>query len=96
VHDDFSDLKAVSQKADALWQLCPRADPLAAISEVVEEAGPIAGVGQRPAKGHSAANAAKKKGGGKKNIVYCWRHHQFGEKAYNCADPANCMWAAEN
>jgi hypothetical protein len=95
-HDDFSDLKAVSQKADALWQLCPRADPLAAVSEAVEEAGPIAGVGQRPTKGRSAANGAKKKGGGKKSVVYCWRHHQFGEKAYNCADPANCMWAAEN
>jgi hypothetical protein len=72
-HDDFSDLKAVSQKADVLWQLCPCADPLASVSEAVEEAGPIAGVGQRPAKGRSAANAAKKKGGGKKSVVYCWR-----------------------
>jgi hypothetical protein len=35
-HDDFSDLKAVSQKANALWQLCPRADPLAVVTDVVE------------------------------------------------------------
>jgi hypothetical protein len=97
-HDDFTDLKALSQKADALWQLCPRADPLAAISEVADEAaGPIAGVGQRSAKGRSAGYTAKKKSsGGKKNIVYCWKHHQFGDKAHSCADPATCMWAAEN
>jgi hypothetical protein len=50
-HDDFTDLKAVSQKA------------------------------------------VKKKSSSKKNIIYCWRHHQFGAKAYNCADPSVCMWA---
>jgi hypothetical protein len=95
-HDDFTDLKAVSQKADALWQLCPRGDPLTAVAEVAEDAGaagPIAGVGQRSNKDRSTTQAAKKKGGGKKNIVYCWRHHQFGAKAYSCADPSVCMWA---
>jgi hypothetical protein len=95
-HDDFTDLKAVSQKADVLWQLCPRGDPLAAVTEFVEDAGaagPIAGVGQRSTKDRSATQAAKKKGGGKKNIVYCWRHHQFGAKAYSCADSSVCMWA---
>jgi hypothetical protein len=41
-HDDFSDMKAISQQADAFWQLCPRADLLAAVSEAVEEAGAAA------------------------------------------------------
>jgi hypothetical protein len=97
-HEDFADMKALSQKADGLWQLCNRSDPLAAVMQVESDggevaAGAIAGVGQRFGKDRSAGQAAKKKGGGKKNVVYCWRHHQFGEKAYNCADPANCMWA---
>jgi hypothetical protein len=100
VHDDFSDLKAVSQKADALWQLCPRGDPLAAAVaslELLDDTdGPIAGVGQRPAKGRSTKQAPKKKAGNKQNIVYCWKHHQFGDKAHSCADTATCMWGAEN
>jgi hypothetical protein len=98
-HEDFADLKAVSQKADALWQLCPRADSLnAAVAalEISDEAAPVAGVGQRPAKGRSTAQGAKKKAGSKKNIVFCWKHHQFGEKAHSCADPSSCMWEAEN
>jgi hypothetical protein len=98
-HDDFSDLKAISQKADALWQLCPRGDPLASVTATavgLEDGAAdtaVAGVGQRPTKGRSAGQAAKKKASGKGNIIYCWKHHQFGSKAYNCADPATCMWA---
>jgi hypothetical protein len=47
-HDDFSDMKAIAQKADALWQLCPRSDQLAAIASCADDAdGTIAGVGQR-------------------------------------------------
>jgi hypothetical protein len=95
-HNDFKDLKVVSQKADTLWQLCPRGDPLAAVTEIAEDAGVaglIAGIGQRSAKDRSATQAAKNKGGSKKNIIYCWRHHQFGAKAYSCADPSVCMWA---
>jgi hypothetical protein len=98
-HEDFSDLKAVSQKADALWQLCPRLDSInAAVAalDVDDASAPIAGVGQRPAKGRSAAQSTKKKGSGKKSIVYCWKHHQYGEKAHSCADPSTCMWEAEN
>jgi hypothetical protein len=34
-HDDVSDLKAISQKADALWQLCPHGDPLASVAAAV-------------------------------------------------------------
>jgi hypothetical protein len=93
-HEDFTDLKAVSQKADALWQLCPRADTLAAVTEIDASEMLVAGVGQRSAKDRSAAQQQKKKkAAGKKSITYCWRHHQFGEKAYNCADPATCMWS---
>jgi hypothetical protein len=93
-HDDFSDMKAVAQKADALWQLCPKSEQLAAIASCADDAeGTIAGVGQRSAKDRSAGQAAKKKANNKKNVVYCWRHHQFGEKAYSCADPSTCMWA---
>jgi hypothetical protein len=98
-HDDFSDLKAISQKADALWQLCPRGDPLASVTAAavgLEDGAAdtaVAGVGQRPPKGRSAGQAAKKKSSGRSNITYCWRHHQFGSKAYSCADPATCMWA---
>jgi hypothetical protein len=100
-HDDFSDLKAISQKADALWQLCPRAGSLAAVAnleaaEELGEAGTVAGVGQRSAKGRSAGQSNKKKQGAKKSVTYCWRHHQFGDKAFSCADPATCMWAAGN
>jgi hypothetical protein len=93
-HDDFSDMKAVVQKADALWQLCPRSEQLAAIASCADDAdGTIAGVGQRSAKDRSAGQAAKKKASNKKNVVYCWWHPQFGEKAYSCADPSTCMWA---
>jgi hypothetical protein len=92
-HDDFTDLKAVSQKADALWQLCPRSDPLAAVAEQEADVpAPLAGVGQR-SKDRSAVQGAKKKQAAKKSVVYCWKHHQFGEKAHSCADPATCMWA---
>jgi hypothetical protein len=50
-HDDFSDMKAIAQKADTLWQLCPRSDQLAAIATCADEAdGTIAGVGQRSTK----------------------------------------------
>jgi hypothetical protein len=79
-HNDFKDLKAVSLKADALWQWCPHRDPLAAIAEMPENASaaaPIAGVGQRPAKDHSATPSG----------------HQFGAKAHSCADLSVCMWA---
>jgi hypothetical protein len=82
-HEDFSDLKAVSQKADALWQLCPRLDSIiAAVAalDVDDTSAPIAGVGQWPAKGRSAAQSTKKKGSGKKSIVYCWKHHQYGRR----------------
>jgi hypothetical protein len=93
-HDDFSDMKAIAQKADTLWQLCPRSDQLAAIATCADDAdGTIAGVGQRSAKDRSVGQAAKKKASNKKNVVYCWQHHQFGEKAYSCADPSTCMWA---
>jgi hypothetical protein len=101
-HEDFADLKAVSQKgvsqkADALWQLCPRADPLAVVTDSVgvdTSEMLVARVGQRSAKDRSAAQQQKKKkAAGKKSITYCWRHHQFREKAYNCADPATCMWS---
>jgi hypothetical protein len=51
----------------------------------------VAGVGQQPSKGRSAGQATKKKSSGKNNITYCWKHHQFGTKAYNCVDPATCM-----
>jgi hypothetical protein len=98
-HDDFSDLKAVSQRADALWQLCPRVDSInAAVAalDLDDTTAPIAGVGQRPAKGRSSAQSAKKKSSSKKNIIYCWKHHQYGDKAHSCADPATCMWEAEN
>jgi hypothetical protein len=63
-HDDFSDIKAISQKADALWQLCPRHDQLAAVAAGEfsdDNAGTIAGVWQRSAKDRSAGQAAKKK-----------------------------------
>jgi hypothetical protein len=73
-------------KADVLRQLCPRGDPLAAVAEMAEDASiavPIAVVGQRSAKDCSATQATKKKGSSKKNIIYCWRHHQFGAKAYS-------------
>jgi hypothetical protein len=100
-HDDFSDLKAVSQKADALWQICQRAGSLAAVAaldptEELDAAGTIAGVGQRSAKGRSAGQPGKKKQSFKKSVTYCWRHHQFGDKAFSCADLATCMWAAGN
>jgi hypothetical protein len=99
-HEDFSDMKAVAQKADALWQLCHKGDQLAAIASCTapdDADGPIAGVGQRFSKDRSAGQVSKKKASGnKKNVVYCWRHHQFGEKAYSCADPSTCMWAAGN
>jgi hypothetical protein len=94
-HDDFSDMKAVLQKTDALWQLCPRNDQLAAIASgesTDDAAGTIAGVGQRSAKDRSAGQAARKKASNKK-VVYCWRHHQFGRKAYSCSNPSTCMWA---
>jgi hypothetical protein len=93
-------MKAVAQKADALWQLCHKGDQLAAIASCTapdDADGPIAGVGQRFSKDRSAGQGSKKKASGnKKNVVYCWRHHQFGEKAYSCADPSTCMWAARN
>jgi hypothetical protein len=93
-HENFEDLKAVSQKADALWQLCPRPDPLAAIADGTEIAElSIAGVGQRSAKDRSAAQQKKKKPAGKRSVTYCWRHHKFGEKAFSCEEPATCMWS---
>jgi hypothetical protein len=98
-HDDFSDLKAVSQRADTLWQLCPRVDSnnaAVAALDLDDTSAPIAGVGQRPAKGRSAMQSPKKKSSSKKNIIYCWKRHQYGDKAHSCADPATCMWEAEN
>jgi hypothetical protein len=89
-------MKAISQKSDALWQLCPRNDQLATIASVEstdDAAGTITGVGQRSAKDRSTRQVATKKTSNKKNVVYCWRHHQFGEKVHSCADPSTCMWA---
>jgi hypothetical protein len=84
-HDDFKDLKAVSEKADVLWQLCPHANPHAAVAELEKDlVAPLAGVGQW-SKDRSA--------GSQEECGLLLETPPVWGEGPGCADPATCISA---
>ena len=102
---ELTDLKELAQLADRLWQ-CNGPQTVAAViteEDQSEDSGEV--VAALPAKrwpqkkqggpqGHNkgqqmSGNKSGKAGGGS----LCWRHTQYREDAFRCADKKTCSWS---